>query len=371
MAKRIGLLSGSLSRANGGVFEAVVAQADMLADLNAVPVVIGVADEHTAQDRARFGDIEVLAVQGRGPGRLAYAPKLGQTLEAARLDLLHLHGIWQYPVHVAGRWAQATGRPLVVSPHGMLDPWITGRGRAKKAIARTVWERRGWRSASLFHALTEAEAADIAREVANVPSSVVPNAAPPAGPVRGTLPEPHFVYLGRIHPKKGIDALIEGWKWANEHLPDAARLTIAGWGEDAHVEALRGQLDAAPRSVRFAGPVHGEAKDALLRSARAVVLPSHSEGLPMVLLEAWAAGTPTIQTEACHLPQGPRSGAGWMVEADGASIAGALIEAASQDEASWLAMSRAARTLACGPFARSTVAQRWAQVYDDLMDRAG
>ena len=368
--KRIGLVSGPLSRANGGVFEAIAAHAAMLSDLGGQPVVIGIADEHTAQDRARFGDVEVQTVEGRGPGQLAYAPNLGRTLDRARLDLLHLHGVWQYPVHAAGRWARRSGKPLAVSPHGMFDPWITSRGRTKKAVARIVWERRGWRSASLFHALTEAEAADIEREVQGTQVAVIPNAAPPAGPPRNAMPGSHFVYLGRIHPKKGLDALICAWEQIGSALPDDARLTIAGWGDEPDVAALRRRLAISSDTIRFVGPKYGLAKDDLLRSARALVLPSLSEGLPMVLLEAWAAGTPTIQTAACHLPEGPESGAGWAVETDAASIADALRAALSQNEVDWLVMSRAAQALAAGPFARSTIARSWATIYCRLMGHA-
>ena len=51
----------------------------------------------------------------------------------------------------------------------------------------------------------------------------------------------------------------------------------------------------------FVGPLHGEEKDAALRSATTFVLPSFSEGLPMAVLEAWAYGLPVLMTEACNL----------------------------------------------------------------------
>ena len=364
---RIGLLSAPLSRANGGVFEAVVAQAAIIRDGGAVPIVCGTGDRFTAEDAARFGDAEVIAVPSAGPAQFGYARGMAERLAEAGLDLLHLHGIWQYPVHAAGVWARRSGRPLIISPHGMLDPWITGRGRAKKALARIAWERRGWRAASAFHALTDDEAQDIQREVADAKTVVIPNAAPAVSSARSAMPPPHMVYLGRIHEKKGLDTLVQAWSEAKS-LPAQARLTIAGWGEQAEVERLRQMLVNAPPSIRFVGAVHGAQKDQLLRSARALVLPSRSEGLPMVLLEAWAAGTPTIQTRACHLPEAVRSGAAWIVEPTPSSLQAVLIDVANLTAADWLERSRAAHALALGRFSRETVARQWQAAYETVLE---
>src|SRR5204863_1620446 len=130
---------------------------------------------------------------------------------------------------------------------------------------------------------------------------------------------PKMLYLGRIHPKKNLAALVDAWEAAT--LPDGAELTIAGWGSAEDVAELEARLKRAPASVRFAGPVHGDAKQALLEEARFLVLPSHSEGLPMTVLEAWAAGTPAVMTAACHLPEGFAAGGALECGTDQASIA--------------------------------------------------
>jgi poly(glycerol-phosphate) alpha-glucosyltransferase len=110
----------------------------------------------------------------------------------------------------------------------MLDPWITARGRWKKRLARHAWERRSWRAASAFHALTAAEAADIVREAGAVRVATIPNAAPLVA--SGSVDErpPVLLYLGRIHPKKNLTALVAAWAEAYAHLPPGARLVIAG-----------------------------------------------------------------------------------------------------------------------------------------------
>lgn len=371
--KRIGLLTASASRLGGGVFEAVVNQAALIGRLGGEPIVVALADRFSAADRARFGATEVLHLPVHGPAQIGYAPGLLDVLRAARLDCLHLHGIWMYPSAAAQRWRSQTGRAYLISPHGMLDPWITARGRWKKALARWGYERSSWQAASAFHALTSREADDIACESGRGVSLVIPNAGPPvAAPV--TAPRaPHLLFISRIHPKKNLAPLIAAWceLAAADALPPDARLTLAGWGEPGDVAALTARLGDAPPSLRFIGPCFGADKARALGESRFVVLPSLSEGLPMTLLEAWAAGTPTLQTPACNLPEGLAAGAALVCGTDRTSIKQALIRALAIPDAEWLAMAQAAQRLASGRFSGERIAQQWGEAYARLIAEPG
>lgn len=363
--RRIGLLTASASRLGGGVAEAVIAQAAMIRSLGGEAVVFALADEHSAADRNRYAPSAVHLCRVSGPSQIGYAPQLVAALFDADLDLLHLHGIWMYPSRAGAAWAQRCGKPYLISPHGMLDPWITARGRWKKAIARIGYERGSWRRATALHALTRREAGDIARESGRDDSLVIPNAGPTAPPHSQQLRPPHFVYLGRIHPKKNLLALVEAWCLLAPI--GSAKLTIAGWGEDSDVAALQSAIASAPASVEFIGPVYGEAKQKLLESARFTVLPSHSEGLPMSVLEGWAAGTPAIKTAECNLPEGFAAGAALECGYDAPAIVRALNQALALTDAQWLAMAQAAHALAAGAFATETVALQWASAYGSAL----
>ena len=359
--QRIGLLTASASRLGGGVFEAVVAQAEIIAACGGEPIVFALADEHSAADRARFGQAAVQVFPVHGPRQIGYAPALTAALLAAQLDCLHLHGIWMYPSRAGSGWAKIAGRGYVISPHGMLDPWITSRGKWKKALARAGYERTGWRSASFLHALTAREAADIARESGRRDSLVIANAAPPVVPAPTGARAPHLAYIGRIHPKKNLLALLAAWSQARR--PPDSMLTIAGWGEPGDVAALEAAVLAAGPSAQFVGPLYGPAKQALLAQARFMVLPSLSEGLPMAVLEGWAAGTPTVMTSACNLPEGFASHAAIACGASPDEIATALDTAFGLDSNQWQAMAANARGLAAGLFSGEMIAARWGEAY--------
>ncbi|MBX7495291.1 glycosyltransferase [Qipengyuania sp. 6B39] len=349
------------------MFEAIVGQVALLHRLGAVPVVIAVQDAAHGEDSWRLGNTEIVLAAGSGPDQLAYSPELAQRMVEARLDLLHLHGIWQYPSRAADEWAQTTGLPLVISPHGMLDPWITARNAWKKGIARFAWERAAWARAAAFHALTTDEASDIERETGSEKVEIIPNPAPPAGPAPTTIPPPGALYLGRIHPKKNILALIEGWLSALPDLPDGVTLTIAGWGDSDGIRALERALVGIDPSVAFVGAVFGSQKAALLDVSRFVILPSLSEGLPMAVLDAWAAGVPTIMSQACHLPEGYEAGAAIPCETSPESIAKALVAGFGRSESEWLAMARAAQDLASGPFGSEGISGKWEALYAELL----
>lgn len=359
--KHIGLLTASASRLGGGVYEAVVKHAAMIRSLGGEASIFALEDAHSAEDAANFAPSALSSHAVIGPRQIGYAPSLVPALLAANLDYLHLHGIWMYPSRAGTVWARRTGRPYFVSPHGMLDPWITARGRWKKALARLGYERASWQAARALHALTQAEAGDIAAESGRRDVLVIPNAAPELAPPPAAPRAPVVVFIGRVHPKKNCLALIAGWERAV--LPAGARLVLAGWGDPQDVADLEAAVAASSREVSFVGPVYGAAKAALLDQARFIALPSLSEGLPMAILESWSAGGPTLISRHCHLDEGFAAGAAIDCGESPAAIARALEQALGLGDHAWLAMTRAAQGLAAGTFGAEKIAARWAQAY--------
>jgi poly(glycerol-phosphate) alpha-glucosyltransferase len=141
---------------------------------------------------------------------------------------------------------------------------------------------------------------------------------------------------------------------------------LAGWGAPGDVAALERTVRSAGPRVEFVGPVHGQAKRELLSQSRFLVLPSFGEGLPMAVLEGWAAGVPTILTAACNLPIGISSGAAIECGVAPDSISRAFERALRLTEAEWMAMAAASRKLADGPFSARTVGLQWARAYRAL-----
>ena len=359
--RKIGLLTASASRLGGGVFEAVATQAELIRSLGGEALVFALSDLYSQTDTARFASGSLHCSSVLGPAQIGFAPGMLEALLGADLDCLHLHGIWMYPSRAGAQWAKRTRRPYLVSPHGMLDPWITARGRWKKALARQGYERASWRAATALHALTGCEAQDIRRECGRDDSLVIPNAGPACSHPPDAPRSAEVAYIGRIHPKKNLLALLAGWTAAR--LPEGSRLTLAGWGDPVDVQQLETAVAAASPSVEFVGPIYGEAKQILLERSRFTILPSLSEGLPMAILEGWAAGTPAIMTAQCNLPEGFAAGAALECARTEDDIAVVLEQALTLKLSDWLGMATAAQELAAGPFSAQTIASRWADAY--------
>jgi poly(glycerol-phosphate) alpha-glucosyltransferase len=117
-----------------------------------------------------------------------------------------------------------------------------------------------------------------------------------------------LLYLGRLHAKKGLPNLLRAWKIARERSSFQTAgwaLAIAGWDQNGHQqELMRLRHELAVSGVHFLGPQFGTAKAAAYYHANAFILPSLSEGLPMVVLEAWANNLPVVMTPQCNLPEG-------------------------------------------------------------------
>jgi glycosyltransferase involved in cell wall biosynthesis len=177
-----------------------------------------------------------------------------------------------------------------------------------------------------------------------------------------------LLFLGRLHPKKNIAALIEAWtQVCASPAAQSWSLAIAGWeevGYESELKALVAQT-GTPR-VLFIGPQHGAAKEACLRGASAFVLPSLSEGLPRAVLEAWSYGLPVVMTPECNLPEGAEAGAAIVT----AGTVNGLIEALRQlfdlaDE-DRIRIGRAGRVLVEQKFTWQQVAAETAALYRSL-----
>ncbi len=86
----------------------------------------------------------------------------------------------------------------------------------------------------------------------------------------------------------------------------------------------------------------------------------------MAILEAWAAATPTLMSEACNLPEGFSGGAAFDTGMEGDSIAGAFRRAFALPEPDWQSMSAAAQWLARTRFSAGSVAAQWVAIYRGL-----
>ena len=374
MPPRIGVVTNGLSSAAGGVFFAVRDAANLLEAQGLPQRVFGLRDGAFAGEREQWRVSEVHAFHGRGPSAFRISPALIRALLAADLDVLHLHGIWNFASLAAYRWRLRTGRPLLISPHGMLDPGALAFSPAKKRVVAGMYERANLRGAAAVHALNASEAAAVRAFGIEGPIAVISNgvALPAADAIatrdwsddrRRTL-----LFLARLHPKKGVEELVAAWRLLLDHAPALGarwRLTLAGWDDGGTLETVRRCIDELGLADHIAlpGALFGADKHAALASAHGFILPSRSEGLPITVLEAWAYGLPVFMTAACNLPRGFAAGAAVPIETNAEAIATTLADHLARDGAELRAMGLRGRALVAEEFTWERVVEDYRTLY--------
>lgn len=238
-----------------------------------------------------------------------------------RYDCVISHGLWQHHGFAAWQALRGMGTPRFVFAHGMLDPWFKRAHPLKHFKKWLYWpwgEYRVLRDARAVFFTCEEERR-LARESfwlyrCNEAVANLGLAEPPDGAERQTaafharFPELAgqriILYLGRLHPKKGADLLLEAWT-----AQPGWRLVMAGPGEGAYVDRLKA---AAGPDVTWAGMLEGDVKWGALRAAEAFVLPSHQENFGIAVAEALSCGCPVLISDKVNI---------WReIEADGAAF---------------------------------------------------
>jgi len=362
------MVTGSISQAGAGV---AIALRELTRAMNSggsfEVSVVSLRDTFSERDSHNWKPLEPELLLTRGPRFLSYAPKLTRRLKELSTDITHSHGIWQYPSAAVATWGRATGRPHVVSPHGMLDPWAWRNSRWKKRIALALYEGRHLRNAACLHALCNSEYESFRSFGLKNPVAVIPNGVTlPSCTVTQDHGPPRLVFLGRLHPKKGLRELIDAWAQIPANERGEWQLVIAGWDDGGHEPALRQQADerGVATSVEFVGPKFGLEKEQLLASATAFILPSFSEGLPMSVLEAWSYGLPVVMTGHCNLPEGFSNEAALRIKPDSNSIATGLRKIMELSPTDRAAMGIRGRALVEKQFTWPEIARQMAEVYE-------
>lgn len=372
----------SISRAFGGPTEAMLgyAAAGVEAGISTSIAAPAASADDTASFRARLDPaVELLTFATVGPGPLALSPAMLGEIRSRRLawDVAHVHGLFNLVSTLGARTARRVRLPLVLRPFGTLSRFtMTHRRSLAKRVYFELLERRNVAGAGAVHFTSEAERDEAAWHgvplagrgyVIPPPSLLDERPLPRTGP-RGD----RVLFLSRLHPKKGIELLLDAWPAVVAVRPGAT-LTIAGDGEPAYAGQLRArvmQSSGAPGEVAFPGFVHGPDKAALLATAGVFVLPSQHENFGVAVVEAIAAGVPVVVSEGVQLAPWVREhGLGYVVDRTPHALASAIVRALGDDVLRARCEAHGAELVARSFSARSVGAMLRA-MYEDVVSRA-
>jgi poly(glycerol-phosphate) alpha-glucosyltransferase len=371
------ILTQSVSRLAGGLFNSVRRTAQSLQSRDDLNIsVLGRRDEETAHDIDEWAPLDPILPPVWGPKSFGYAPSLKQAVQDTDPDVLHTQGLWTYASIATYSTAQKIDVPYVVTPRGMLDSWAIQNSQWKKQIASRLFERKHLQNAACLHALCASEAKSIREYGLTNPVCIIPNGVdlPVGNEIRLSAPWREQVgtgnnvllFLGRIHPKKGLQPLIEAWGAA---APENWHLVIVGWDDGGHETELKRlvQNHGLQSTVHFMGSMYGHEKKAAFSHADAFILPSYSEGLPMAVLEAWSYRLPVLMTPECNIPEGFAKDAAVRIRPDSDSVMRGVQRFAAMPRDERMKIGERGRALVEEKFTWPRVAEQMHSVYEWIL----
>jgi len=300
------------------------------------------------------------------PRQKSYIKKVAQSFGA---ELIHIHGVFS-PIQLSAiKAASELKIPVIVSYHGMLEPWLwMQKGAVYYWMKRVYWGlliKPVMKRVDFVHAITDQESETLECEFPRVPQIKISNAID-LSEFSSNQMEPdvdrYLLFIGRLHPKKGVDLLIEAFK---KSVVGNVRLVIAGPDFDvdytARLKALVENIGLSERTS-FVGSVHGEQKSELLQKAWCTVIPSYSEAVGLVNLESAASFTPTITTTMTGLSDW-QEGGGLLVEPELEPLTSAIVTACNWSQDKRMLMGKRARSFVEERYSWDVIGEQWVEAY--------
>lgn len=242
-------------------------------------------------------------------------------------DVVHLTAIYSFTTLPTLSVCKALGKPMVWSPRGSLQRW----DGSTRPMLKALWE---WICIAIapkwliLHVTSPQEARDTRQRFSAIQVVIIPNGVEIPETVShaegdGAL---RLLYLGRLHPIKGIENLLAGCRALTDRSDAQWSLTLAGVGDTRYTRALYTRIQEleSSKNVTFVGQVEGEAKRRLFENTDVVVIPSYRENFGMVVAEALAHSVPVITSTGTPWQRVQEMGCGLWVENEPDSLAEAI-----------------------------------------------
>ena len=282
-----------------------------------------------------------------------------------QIDLVHIHGIWNPFLSCVASVSRSLRIPYVVATRGMLEPWSLKQKAFKKKLAWLAYQKRDLLKAHGVHVTAESERRSL-RDLGLENEFVVPNGVdlPILKPV--VRRKKVVLFLSRIHPKKGLDILLDAW--AKLNAPGWI-LRIVGPGESAYRESLDSKIQelGIAETVEILDEVDDTQKWEHYQRASIFVLPTHSENFGIVVAEALAAEVPVITTTGTPWTELDSKGCGWCIELSEENLLTALTASLEMGDDDRMKMGVAGRRYVESNFSWEHVSKMMANKYREIV----
>lgn len=309
----------SVHPSSGGPAEGVLRRGVRLTEMGHIVEVVSLDPPSSKLDLTY--PLPLYLVGGESKSVYRYSPELVPWLlnNSKKYDFVVVNGVWQYHSYGAWKALKKTGVPYVVFTHGMLDPWFKKAYPLKHMKKWLYWPWADYRvlrdaEAVLFTSEEEMLCSRqsfwlySANEVVVSYGTTLPTVSPEScrraflDRFPNLVGKKYFLFLSRIHEKKGCDLLLKAFRRFLDVDP-SYELVIAGDGREAYVESLVSMANDLGLSAKltWTGLVRDELKWGAVLCSDVFVLPSHQENFGIAVVEALAMGVPVIISDKVNI----------------------------------------------------------------------
>lgn len=323
----------SLSPLTGGPVEGLCRITPYLEKLGVSTTVVCL--DHPNSDWLNFDSFQTIPL-GPAPLGYGYIPRLSQTIRqiAHHHDVVVIHGVWQYHSYATYKALKDLTIPYFIYPHGMLDPWFKKAyplKHLKKLLYWSFFESQVFRFSSGILFTSKRECISARSCFLSFPTRDIfvgyGTSLPPLDASNQLdaffvrFPQLYskkiLLYLGRIHPKKGLDLLIHAFSLVSNYDP-RLHLVIAGpdqIGWKSELESLSHSYHITHR-ITWAGMLVGDLKWGAFRAADLFCLPSHQENFGIAAAEALSCGLPVMISDQVNISEDVQSYGAGIIHTD-------------------------------------------------------
>lgn len=255
---------------------------------------------HASENPLPIDNCKIHYVSGYNPLKGSFKIEVNKLLDALNPDLVHVNCCWMPACSLVQKMAQKRNIKVVLTPHGMLEPWIIKRHYwTRKVPALLLFQKAAVKKADCLQATAESEKQNLLKLGYNSNIKIVKLGidAESIDMKTSWKKTKQLLFLSRVHVKKGINYLIEAADILRDEL-QGYKILVAGEGDAEYVASLKQQImdKGLQDIIQLIGGIYGDKKWELFQTSDFFVLPTHSENFGLAIAESLASGTPVITT---------------------------------------------------------------------------
>lgn len=356
----------SIDRTAGGTSTYMQVLAKGLGELAEVHIIT-----HASENPLAMENCMVHYVPEYNPFKGAWRKRVAEMMEEVMPDIVHVNCCWMPACAAVQRIAQKHGYKVVLTPHGMLEPWIIKRHYwTRKVPALLLYQKAAVRKADCIQSTAESERDNLLKLGYNSNIKVVKLGIDADGieMKRSWKKTRQILFLSRVHVKKGINFLIEAAAALRSEL-QGYKILVAGEGDADYVAEMKRMIadNGLQDIVQLVGGVYGDEKWRLFQTSDFFVLPTHSENFGLAIAESLASGTPVITTVGTPWNDLNDTNSGAWIEIGTQPLVEALRRFLALSDEELETMGRNGRKLIEEKYSAHVMAKEMMKVYETLI----